>query len=167
MLCSHINVSNTHFKAIILVSLPSSWHTYVEPYNGNANNPYDSDPKRCLPSDAFSGLLQEEYRIQMIRSNNGANKNSTNGSMNLVKTQNATSTSKSLAETKNPPYGHFVIIANTLDTGQASATNLMATNAIIVVRLGISKRIARVRRKGRKRRWKRKVQSRWIMEKKR
>ena len=69
--------------------------------------------------------------------------------------------------TVNPPYSHFVIIANVLDTGWASAANLMATNAITVGRSGISKRIAGVRRRERKRRRKRKVQNRWIMDKKR
>ena len=92
------HVLDTHFKAIISVSLPSSWQTYVEPYNGNANDLNDPDPKRCLPSDAFIGLLREEYRIQLIRSNDRTNKNGTNGSMNLVKTQNATRTSKSLGD---------------------------------------------------------------------
>ena len=104
--CNRINrfpnakfhVSDMHFKAVILASLPASWHTYVEPYNRNANDPNDPDPKWCLPSDTFIGLLWEEYRIQLTRSNNGTNKNSTNGSVNLVKTQNTTSTSKSLTD---------------------------------------------------------------------
>ena len=92
------HVSDTCFKPIISVFLPSLWHTYVEPYNGNANNPNDADPKWCLPSDTFIGLLQEEYKIQLTRSNNGTNKNNTNGSVDLVKIQNATSTSKFLAD---------------------------------------------------------------------
>ena len=95
---AEFHVSDMCFKAIILVFLPSLWHTYVEPYNGNANDPNDPDPKWHLPCDTFIGLLQEEYKIQLTRSNNGTNRNSTNGSMNLVKTQNATSTSKSLAD---------------------------------------------------------------------
>ena len=69
--------------------------------------------------------------------------------------------------TVHPPYSHIMIIANTLDTGWASAANLKATNAIIVGRLGISKRFAGVRRRKSKRRRKIKVQSRWIMERKR
>ena len=91
-------VLDTCFKAIILASLPSLWHTYVEPYNGNANDLNDPDPKWHLPSDTFIGLLQEEYKIWLTRSNNRTNKNGTNGSVNLVKTQNATSTSKSLVD---------------------------------------------------------------------
>ena len=51
------HVSDTHFKAIISLSLPSSWHTYVKPYNRNANNPNDPNPKWPLPSDTFIGLL--------------------------------------------------------------------------------------------------------------
>ena len=51
------HILDTHFKAIISVSLPSSWHTYIEPYNGNANDINDPDPKWCLPSDTFIGLL--------------------------------------------------------------------------------------------------------------
>ena len=86
------------FKAIISAFLPSSWLTFVKPYNGNANDPNDPDHKQRLPSDTFIGLLREEYRIWMIRLTNGTNKNGTNGSVNLVKTQNATSTSKSLAD---------------------------------------------------------------------
>ena len=62
--------------------------------------------------------------------------------------------------TVNSPHGHIVIIANVLDTGRASAANLMATNAIIVGRLGISKRIAGVRRRERIKRRKRRVQNR-------
>ena len=93
---TEFHISDMRFKAIISASLPSLWHTYIEPYNRNANDPNDSDHKQHLPSDAFIGLLQEEYRIQLMRSNNGTNKNGTNGSMNLVKTQNTTSTSKSL-----------------------------------------------------------------------
>ena len=92
------HVSDTHFKAIISVSLPSLWHTYVKLYNRNANDPNDPNSKWCLPSDTFIGLLQKEYKIQIIKSNNGTNKNGTNRSMNLVKTQNATSTSKSLGD---------------------------------------------------------------------
>ena len=56
------HISDMHFKAIISVSLPSSWHTYVEPYNRNSNDPNDPDPKQHLPSDTFIGLLQEEYK---------------------------------------------------------------------------------------------------------
>ena len=63
--CNHINrfpnaefhVLDMHFQAIISTSLPSSWHTYIEPYNRNANDPNDPDPKRRLPSDTFIGLL--------------------------------------------------------------------------------------------------------------
>ena len=91
-------ISDMCFNAIVSVSLPSLWHTYVEPYNGNANHANDPDPKWCLTSDTFIGLLQEEYKIQLTRSNNRNNRNSTIGSMNLVKTQNATSTSKSLVD---------------------------------------------------------------------
>ena len=95
---TNFHISDTHFKAIISTSLPSLWHTYVEPYNGNANDLNDLDPKQCLSSDAFIGLLWEEYKIQLTRSNNGNNRNGANGSVNLVKTQNATSTSKSLVD---------------------------------------------------------------------
>ena len=51
------HVSDMCFKAIISVSLPSLWHTYFDPYNGNANDPNGSDPKWRLPSDTFIGLL--------------------------------------------------------------------------------------------------------------
>ena len=40
------HISDTCFKAIISVSLPSSQHTYVEPYNGNANDSNDPDHKQ-------------------------------------------------------------------------------------------------------------------------
>ena len=78
--------------------MPSSWLTYVKPYNGNANDPNDPDPKWCLSSDAFIGLLREEYKIPLTRSNNGNTKNGTKESVNLVKTQNANSASKSLED---------------------------------------------------------------------
>ena len=51
------HISDMRFKTIILASLPSLWHTFIGPYNGNANNPNDPDYKQCLPSDAFIGLL--------------------------------------------------------------------------------------------------------------
>ena len=62
--------------------------------------------------------------------------------------------------TVNPPYDHIAIIVNVQDTGRASAVNLMAKNAIIARRLGISKRIAGVKRRERKKRRKRKAESR-------
>ena len=66
--CNHINqfpnqefhISDTRFKSIISASLPSSWQHFVEPYNGNANDPNDPDPKCRLTLDAFIGLLCEE-----------------------------------------------------------------------------------------------------------
>jgi hypothetical protein len=39
------NISDIRFKSIISGSLPSSWQTFVEPYNSNANDPNDPDPK--------------------------------------------------------------------------------------------------------------------------
>jgi gag-polypeptide of LTR copia-type len=39
------HVSDIRFKSIILASLPSTWQTFVEPYNGNANDPNDPDSK--------------------------------------------------------------------------------------------------------------------------
>jgi len=104
--CDHINrfpnaefhILDKCFKAIISVSLPSLWHTYVKPYNRNANNANNPNPKWHLSSDAFIGLLQEEYKIQLTRSNNRNNKNGAIGSVNLVKTQNATGTSTSLSD---------------------------------------------------------------------
>ena len=95
---TEFHVSDMCFKAIISVSLPSLWHTYVKPYNGNANNNNDPDPKWHLPSNTFIGLLQEKYKIWLTRSNNRNNKNGANGSINLMKTQNATNTSKSLVD---------------------------------------------------------------------
>jgi hypothetical protein len=83
------------FKSIISASLPSTWQTFVEPYNGNANDPNDPDPKRRMSSDTLIGLLHEEFKIGMNRANN-RNNNSTNGSVNLVQTQKVTGASKSL-----------------------------------------------------------------------
>ena len=51
------HILDMRFKAIISASLPSLWHTYVEPYNGNVNDPNNPDPKWNLPSDTFIGLL--------------------------------------------------------------------------------------------------------------
>jgi hypothetical protein len=77
---SEFHVYDTRFKSIISASLPISWQTFVEPYNGNANDPNDPDPKRKLSSDAFIGLLREEYNIRSTRSHNGTinDANSTN-----------------------------------------------------------------------------------------
>jgi hypothetical protein len=89
------HVYDTRFKSIISASLPESWKNFVEPYNGNANDPNDPDPKRQMSSDAFIGLLREEYKIRSNRTINGVN-NSIYGSVNLVKPQMATNASKSL-----------------------------------------------------------------------
>jgi gag-polypeptide of LTR copia-type len=92
---AEFHVSDMQFKSIISVSLPSTWQTFVEPYNGNANDPNDPDPKQRMSSDALIGLLRKEFKIRMNRANNG-NNNGTNGSVNLVRTQKATGASKSL-----------------------------------------------------------------------
>jgi gag-polypeptide of LTR copia-type len=39
------HVSDIRFKSIISASLPSTCQTFVEPYNGNANDPNDPNPK--------------------------------------------------------------------------------------------------------------------------
>jgi hypothetical protein len=59
------HVYDTHFKSIISGSLPKSWQLFVDPYNGNANDLNDKDLKRTMSSDAFIGLIQEEYRIRL------------------------------------------------------------------------------------------------------
>jgi hypothetical protein len=48
-----------------------------------------------MSSDAFIGLLREEYKIRINRANNGTY-NSTNGSTNLANTQKAPGAKKSL-----------------------------------------------------------------------
>jgi hypothetical protein len=88
---ANFHVSDMQFKSIILVSLPSTWQTFVEPYNRNVNDPNDPDPKRRMSSDAFIGLLHEEYKIQYNQASN-RNNNGTNGSINLVKGQMTTGT---------------------------------------------------------------------------
>jgi len=65
------HITDTRFKSIISSSLPFSWINFVEPYNGNAHDPNDPDPKCRMTSDAFIGLLQEEYKICLERTNNG------------------------------------------------------------------------------------------------
>jgi hypothetical protein len=42
---TEFHVYDTRFKSIISALLPLSWQSYVEPYNGNPNNPCDPDPK--------------------------------------------------------------------------------------------------------------------------
>src|SRR6202451_4477204 len=64
------------FKTIISNSLPWSWRSFVEPYMGNAKNANDPDPKRCIQSDTFIGILREEYKIQR---NNEKQENGNNG----------------------------------------------------------------------------------------
>jgi hypothetical protein len=101
--CDHMNkfpntdfhIADTRFKAIVSASLPPSWQTYVEPYNGNANDPNDLDPKRKMSSDSFIGLLWEEYKIRMNRSNN---RNINSANVNLVNTQKNNGTRKSLED---------------------------------------------------------------------
>ena len=89
------HVYDTRFKSIISVSLPSSWKTFTEPYNGNANDPNDPDPKRKLSSDAFIGLLREEYKIRSTEAHNG-NINGANRINMIQNTQATGGTSKSL-----------------------------------------------------------------------
>ena len=67
----------------------------MEPYNGNANDPKDPDPKRQMSADTFIGLLREEYKIRGNRINN-ANRNTANASTNLVSNQKTAAPSKSL-----------------------------------------------------------------------
>jgi len=103
--CDHINwflnmdfhVLDTRFKLIILASLPVSWQTFIEPYNGNVNDPNDLDPKWWMSADAFIGLLHKEYKIHISRMNIGKNIG-TNRSVTLVSTQRAPGTSKSLED---------------------------------------------------------------------
>ena len=83
------HITDTRFKSIISTSLPLSWLNFVEPYNGNAQDPNDPDPKRPMTSDAFIGLLREEYKIRLERQNNGTN--GTNG-MTMVATTSKTTT---------------------------------------------------------------------------
>ena len=59
------HVSDTRFKSIISASFPSTWQSFIEPYNSNANNPNDPDPKRNMMSDTLIGLLHEEHKIQL------------------------------------------------------------------------------------------------------
>jgi hypothetical protein len=42
---TEFHVYDTRVKSSISASLPLSWQSYVEPYNGNANDPHDPDPK--------------------------------------------------------------------------------------------------------------------------
>jgi hypothetical protein len=79
---SEFHISDTCFKSIISASLPDSWQTFVEPYNGNADDPNDPNPKRQMTSDAFIGLLREEYKIRSL-ANNG-NKKGTNLVLNQM-----------------------------------------------------------------------------------
>jgi hypothetical protein len=58
------HVYDTRFKSIISTSLPITWHTFIEPYNRNANDPNDPDPQRRMTADAFIGLLCEEFKIR-------------------------------------------------------------------------------------------------------
>ena len=76
------HISDTRFKSIILASLLVSWQTFIEPYNGNMNNPSDLDPKWWMSTGAFIGLLCKEYKICVSRMNTRRNI-STNGSVTL------------------------------------------------------------------------------------
>ena len=39
------HIVDTQFRSLISASLPSMWQTYIKPYNRNANDPNDPDPK--------------------------------------------------------------------------------------------------------------------------
>src|ERR1700676_923274 len=70
------HLPDVRFKTIISNSLPRSWHSFVEPYMGNAKNANDPDPKHRIQSDTFIGILREEYKIQR---NNERRENGYNG----------------------------------------------------------------------------------------
>jgi hypothetical protein len=89
------HVYDVRFKSIISASLPATWQTFVEPYNGNANDPNDPDPKRRMTSDAFIGLLREEYRMRINRLHNG-NNSGASGSTNLANGQSTVRSEKTL-----------------------------------------------------------------------
>src|SRR6202453_2620396 len=72
----NFHLLDVHFKTIISNSLPRSWRSFVEPYMGNAKNANDPDPKCCIQSDTFIGILREEYKIQR---NNERRENRNNG----------------------------------------------------------------------------------------
>jgi hypothetical protein len=92
---TEFHVYDTRFKLIISALLPLSWQSYIEPYNGNMNNPHDPDPKQHMSSDAFIGLLHEEYRIRGNHISN-RNRSNINDSTNLVTNQANTGPSTSL-----------------------------------------------------------------------
>jgi hypothetical protein len=50
----NFHVLDTRFKSIISASLPTSWQTFVETYNGNTNDLNDPDLKWCLTTDVHS-----------------------------------------------------------------------------------------------------------------
>jgi hypothetical protein len=104
------HMEDIHFKSVISASLPSSWQTYVEPYNGNAGDPNDPDPKKQMSADAFIGMIREEYKIRLIRKN--GNKNSMNGSTNLVTNQTNAKGNKSLQSRISDRKGKDVMYCN-------------------------------------------------------
>src|ERR1700677_2512754 len=79
------HLPDVRFKTIISNSLPQSWHSFVEPYMGNAKNANDPDPKRRIQSDTFIGILREEYKIQR---NNERRENGYNGFNGEISNQN-------------------------------------------------------------------------------
>jgi len=42
---TEFHIYDTYFKSIILASLSVDWQNFVEPYNSNANDLNDLDPK--------------------------------------------------------------------------------------------------------------------------
>lgn len=149
---TEFHVVNTHFKSIISASLHLPWQTFIKPYNGNANKLDDPNHKWQISSDTFIGLLLEEYKICMMRSDNGKY-NSASGSVSLVKTQGANSTKKSLEDhirdhkSSIKPYcNHWKHAGHWL----SKCHNLRATNVRTMGKLVTKQRIAGARRRGRK-----------------
>jgi hypothetical protein len=68
-------------RSIISRSLPTTWQTFIEPYNGNMNDPRDPDLKWKMSADAFIGLLCKEFKICDNRNTNGTKNGSTNIAM--------------------------------------------------------------------------------------
>jgi hypothetical protein len=109
---TEFQVYDMRFKSIISASLLPFGQYFVIPYNANANDLNDPDPKRRMTANAFIGLLHIQYKICVNRINHGNNENKIS-STHLVTTQMNASSSKSLAaqiaDTKSnmKPYHDF------------------------------------------------------------
>jgi hypothetical protein len=98
-------ISDALFKVLISTSLPLSWDVFTESCVGGRKGLNANDPKKCMSSQEFIGILKEEYQRRQGRAKKAE---STNQSMdvdvNLSKTFKTPLVNRIATSSRNDPY---------------------------------------------------------------